>query len=395
MSRIPVIAYGVVARVPRQPNPFVNIRKHLRQGWDRLTTRWGSGKIVDYRNHIDTGTYNRGDFAIMQASLQAIGRANGHLHPMPTDWETLNGVDTNPGAMVICGSGYFSPDAQMRFPARLHSDLSFIKAQNIPVIVYGAGVNFVDASQTLGAPRVPDAQRAFLSDFLAQCTHVSVRDETSRGILQSCTSTPVKLIGDPALFIDPIRPPFVRLPLAHGPRVGINIPFHGPAANQRVTSDLPLYTATLKRIQAETGCHFYFMVHYDTEVLIAQLLQDAGVQMTVVNGDVDTLLGVYGQLNLHIGGMLHSCILSASTGTPCIGLAYDIKHAGFFDLMGMPEYCVPAQPFDMEKVLSLMHAALNDAPQLRERIQQRRSSLATLATDFLQEALAHVGTESA
>lgn len=395
MNHIPVIAYGVVARIPLQRGTLENIRRQLRQGWDRLTTRWGSGITIDYRNHIDNGTYNRGDFAIMQASLQALGRASNNLHPIPTDWETLDRVDAKPGAMVICGSGYFSPDAQMRFPARLHSDLNFIKAQNIPVIVYGAGVNLVDASLTLGAPQLPDEQRAFLSDFLTQCTHVSVRDEASRRILQSCTSDPVKLIGDPALFIEPMRLSSVRLPLAHGPRIGINIPFHGPAANQRVTSDLPLYTATLKRIQAETGCNFYFMVHYDTEVVIAQLLQDAGVQMTVVDGDVDTLLGVYGQLNLHIGGMLHSCILSASTGTPCIGLAYDIKHAGFFDLMGMPEYCVPSQPFDTERILSLVRVALDEAPQLRERIQQRRSSLSRVAGDFLQESLAHIGTESA
>lgn len=394
MNRIPVVAYGAVAQVPPPASSLTNIRKRLRQGWDRLGYRWGVETAIDYRNHIDSGTYNRGDFAIMQASVQALGHANSQLHLLPTDWEALDSVDAKIRAMVICGSGYFFLDAQLRFTKRLHDDLVFIKARRVPVIVYGAGVNLVDAHLTQRAPQLPEEQKAFLSEFLVHCANLSVRDETSRSILQSCTSNTVKLIGDPALFIEANRQGRPLSTLAARPRIGINIPFHGPAASQRIASDLPAYIATLKRIQAETDCQFYLMVHFDTEVMIAQFLQDAGVQISVVHGDVDTLLGIYGQLDLHIGGMLHSCILSASTGTPCIGLAYDIKHAGFFDLMGISEYCIPALPFDPDSIVRMTHTILAEAAGLRESILLRRSELATEASIFLREALAQVGVEA-
>jgi polysaccharide pyruvyl transferase WcaK-like protein len=320
-------------------------------------------------------------------------KARPDLSPIPTNWQTLETIDQALGAMIICGSGYFSPDRNLQFPDRLKIDLQFIKEKNIPAIVYGTGINFVDASLKLGTPNLPASEKVFLSDFLAHCSHISVRDETSRRILQSCTSKTVKLIGDPALFIEPNTTHSHNLPKADGLKIGINIPFHGPAAGQRVTKDLPLYITTLKKIQAETNCHFYFMVHYDTEVLIARIIQDAGVKLTVVDGDVDTLLHVYRQLNIHIGGTLHSCILSASTGTPCIGLAYDIKHTGFFDLMELSEYCLPAQPFNPEKLLGLTHQALKNETRTREFILHKRAALAISATHFLEAALAEIEME--
>jgi polysaccharide pyruvyl transferase WcaK-like protein len=393
MKKIRVIAYGAVAEIPAESGVITSFRKRFRLHWDRLAAQRGASNDFDYRNHVAASTYNRGDFAIMQASLQALHNANRKLEPIPTDWETLDQSKTDTAALVVCGSGYFFLDGKFRFPARLRTDLEFIKARNIPVVVYGAGVNLVDANLTIGIPHLPETEKAFLSDFLAHCSHISVRDETSQYLLQSCTSKAVKLIGDPALFIETNFTHTHKFPKAAGPKIGINIPFHGPAAGQRIKEDLPIYITTLKKIQAETNCHFYFMVHYDTEVLITRVIEDAGVILTVVDGDVDTLLNVYRQLNIHIGGMLHSCILSASTGTPCIGLAYDIKHTGFFDLMGISDFCVPAQPFDSEKVLALAQQALKHERQMRELILQKRAALAIGASQFLEAALSDINMD--
>lgn len=129
------------------------------------------------------------------------------------------------------------------------------------------------------------------------------------------------------------------------------------------------------------------MVHYDSELLVVALLQDAGIRLKIVHGDVDDLLHTYKQLNCHIGGMLHSCILSSSTGTPAIGLAYDIKHSGFFDLLGLPEHCIPAQPFEPDRIVSLTLDILKKEQELRSTILSRRLALKNKADNFLRSAL--------
>ena len=90
---------------------------------------------------------------------------------------------------------------------------------------------------------------------------------------------------------------------------------------------------------------------------------------------------------MHIGGMLHSCILASSRGTPAIGLAYDIKHSGFFDLLKLPEHCIPAQPFDPDHIVNLSMQILKNENQLRLKILKRRMELKDKADEFLQSAL--------
>lgn len=85
--------------------------------------------------------------------------------------------------------------------------------------------------------------------------------------------------------------------------------------------------------------------------------------------------------------MLHSCILSASTGTPCIGLAYDIKHQGFFDLLGQPDLCVPAEPFDPERLIATCDHVLTHADTIRKQINARRDELELTSNQFLAQTL--------
>ena len=99
------------------------------------------------------------------------------------------------------------------------------------------------------------------------------------------------------------------------------------------------------------------------------------------------LQATYAGLDMHVGGMLHSCILACSVGTPCVALAYDVKHAGFFDLMGIPELCIPATPFDSGKMLHACLQAFKGRRALRDHIETRREALRTQANHYLQEQL--------
>jgi len=95
----------------------------------------------------------------------------------------------------------------------------------------------------------------------------------------------------------------------------------------------------------------------------------------------------YAKLDLHIGGMLHSCILATSAGTPCIALAYDIKHQGFFDLIGLSEHCLSAFHFDPDQLYARALALLADPAPVRAQITARRDALQAATLDFLRHTL--------
>lgn len=389
MTHESLIIYGAVTHAPNIARNFVEQGKHfLRRAHDRLMLMHLNNHKVDYRNYTSKSFFNRGDLAITQASIQSIKSHLSNINIIKKDWGSLSHQTPQTTPIAICGSGYFAPDNRLQFPTRLLQDLALIKKGNKIAMIYGVGVNLTDPKLTIGEITLPRDQSSFLSEFLDYCEHISVRDAASQRLLQSCTSRTVHLVGDPALFIEADKSPQAERRLPSGRvNIGINLPFHGPSVCARINEDLDSYVIAFKEIQKKTDCQFHYMVHYDSELLVAALLQDAGIKLKVVDGDVDDLLHTYKQLNCHIGGMLHSCILSSSTGTPAIGLAYDIKHSGFFDLLGLPEQCIPAQPFEPDRVVSLTLDILEKERALRSTILSRRSTLKNQADNFLQSAL--------
>lgn len=389
MKKDTLIIYGAVAQPPVPPGNTWEASKHrLRRIADRLIFGTLKHRRVNYRNYSSKHIYNRGDYAIIQASTQAIKACNQHLELRPINWEEINRPENSNIPFSICGSGYFSLNSKQQLSTRLRSDLSWIKRGNSPSMIYGSGVNLIDPRLMYEGINLPPAGADFLCDFLSHCKHISVRDATSQNLLQEHTSNQVHLISDPALFIEPNNRKSPEKTFSDQRiHIGINFPFHGPGASARINEDLRSYVIALKEIQIKTDCLFHYMIHYDSELLVAALLRDAGIKLRVVHGDVDDLLHAYRQLNIHIGGMLHSCILASSTGTPAIGLAYDIKHSGFFSLLGFPEHCIPAQPFVPDRIVSLALQTLNKERQLRTSILMRRSDLRQKADGFLRSAL--------
>lgn len=383
---ISLVAYGCVAIQPAPAPLRQRTRRYIFSLRDRLSFRLGSLKKLDYRNHEDQATYNLGDYAILKASLLAVKAVCPSANIESVNWMGLNSSHASRDAILVCGSGYFFLDKQFKLPPRLKVDTEFSEQHGLPVIVYGAGVNLPDAAGAKGSFVLPEDTLEVLRNLLMRCSYISVRDEASRALLQHCTDKEVHLIGDPALLLDS-PDPGNRSMSGSRPLIGLNLAFHGVALNERLVENFPKYVKTLKRIQSVTGCQFHYMVHYDAEVVIAQMLGDAGIDLRIVRGEVDVLLKGYSKLNLHLGGMLHSCILSASTGTPCIGLAYDIKHTGFFEIMRLPQYCLPTEPWSEDLVVQTVLDALSNEQALRKKIVESRDGCRNKALVFLDHAL--------
>ena len=109
--------------------------------------------------------------------------------------------------------------------------------------------------------------------------------------------------------------------------------------------------------------------------------------MEVIQGSPEALTRGYAGLDLHIGGMLHSCILAHSVDTPAIALAYDIKHRGFLELFGLERNCIPAADLTASALIERVRGILADPVPYQEAISTTRANFERITHDFIRMSL--------
>lgn len=92
-------------------------------------------------------------------------------------------------------------------------------------------------------------------------------------------------------------------------------------------------------------------------------------------------------MNVHLGGMLHSCILSVGAGTPCALLPYDIKHRNFAELVGLEAHCHDATQLDPAAVLNSLRDLLANEKAVRESLREHLNALRQKQEQFLRACL--------
>lgn len=381
------VLYGAVANKPVPSAPATKERvKHL---LDRLAFRLGYKGKLNYKNYTAPYTYNRGDHSIIVATAQRLRKLDPQADIATVNWEDWGAIGLrNTDKVLVCGSGYFFPNADGIFPKRLHQDLKAIEQAGAELHFLGVGYNYLLDWRPSRESRLPKESVDLLQRLLARAVTLTVRDDNTRQFLSRYTNRDIAVIGDPALFLQATTSAGTHHPKGTKPKIGINIPFHGYEPTEWIKKYLGEFVASLKKLQQATACEFTYFVHYDSEVLVAALIRDQGLSLSVVNTDAAHLPAEYAKMDLHIGGMLHSCIIATAAGTPSIGMAYDEKHFGFFDLMGRSEYCLRANPFDAAQLFQRAIDLLKDTPDERRKITQRRGALELLLVQTLRQIMA-------
>ena len=397
VNRNVIVIYGAVTHTPRLRPWRVRMKAKfklaLKLQRDVLRWRLGSLEKLDYRSYVTPDSVNRGDQAIAQASRQSFLKGRADLTFLNCDWEDRSEFKDADGLrgeriIAVCGSGYISFGQDGCLAQRVRADLVALQAIQASVVLYGIGVNrHLDANSASLQHSISEKDRDTLASLLKRCSLISARDKSSKEFLSQFTDKPISLIGDPAFYFTAVGNAPEPVKRVGRPRIGVNFPFHGTALTLSVRQNLPGYVDMLKAIQRSTNCEFVYMVHFEPELAIAKIIASAGVPLRIVSGDPEKISRAYKSLNIHIGGMLHSCILATSAGTPSVGMAYDIKHAGFFELLGMESYCIPAAPFDSGLVEAAAIRALEDEPNLRAAIYARRQNYEAQFNRFTKECL--------
>lgn len=365
-----IILYGAVVDVPDRPS--YGLKHYVRRFVDKTAFRLGYVHRLDYRNHLDGHTHNRGDHSIIVAMKQRIRAIERTRCIVAVQWGRLEAAGlTSRDKVLICGSGYFFPDQKGRLPDRIFSDYRAIETSGCEVHFVGVGYNRILAWRSLDEQLLLSESRQMLRKMLDRAATLTVRDGNTKRVLSNFTNRSIRVVGDPALFIEAPALAVRGVKERCQPRVGLNVPFHGPQSTMWVRKNLRQFVGAIKRIETLTGCRFTYFVHYDTELLIADILRSQGIRLDVVNLISDRLPREYAGVDVHIGGMLHSCILATAAGVPSVGLAYDEKHYGFFDLMQRPEFCLNANQFDegelVDKTIELLADESGEARSLAGR----------------------------
>lgn len=368
------VLYGAVAN---KPGPSASDTKaRMKNLLDRVAFRLGYKAKLNYKNYETPYTYNRGDHSIIVATAQQLKKLNPGGPIVTVNWEQLSAIGlSSTDKVLVCGSGYFFPNPEGVFPKRLHQDLLAIEQSGAELHFLGVGYNYLLDWRPSRESQLPKESVDLLQRLLARAVTLTVRDENTRQFLSRYTNRDIAVIGDPALFLEAPTSAGTDHPKGAKPKIGINIPFHGYEPTEWIKKYLGEFVTTLRKLQQATACEFTYFVHYDSEVLVAALIRDQGLSLSVVNTDAAHLPAEYAKMDLHIGGMLHSCIIATAAGTPCIGLAYDEKHFGFFDLMGRGEYCLRANPIRFDTLLQKSVDALQNATRERTKINTRRQEL--------------------
>ncbi|MGH7577497.1 MAG: polysaccharide pyruvyl transferase family protein [Longimicrobiales bacterium] len=235
---------------------------------------------------------------------------------------------------------------------------------------------------------------------------MTVRDEFARAWLSDCTGRSLELVPDPAFMLPPAPRAVAddllrRLGFSPGrPIIGVAVRgwFHrrGGFVPHKTRSALGLargegraamdglldrLAATLRRLARRLDASILLLPTYparhegdeDACVRLAARLDGVKAERAVLD-DPRLYKAVMGRLSLVISARMHPLILAAGMGVPIVGLAYNGKFSGLFQLLGLPERLLWLDRFREPEQAPLLEAmaldAMQDATDLAVRAEQ-------------------------
>jgi polysaccharide pyruvyl transferase WcaK-like protein len=298
--------------------------------------------------------------------------------------------------LVLCGGGglFQDDDSLVKMPY-WGLRVALVRLLCRRVVGYSLGVGPLDAWTS----------RLFARLAFACMSRVSVRDPRARRIARELTRKPVELVPDPALLLPPASDEQSRswlaahdVPLDGSPLVGVALRRWSPARSRLVPHRLAVrlgadpvaagpesehLTARLARVLDDVvrrrGAFVVFLPTYDVphegDGRVCREVQSRMVspRTRVLPIDDPALYkGVARQLSVLLGGRMHPTIFAASVGTPVVGLAYNPKFQGLFEMLGLEASLMDVAEFvrqeRVEALTALLDRALDDRPEILPRV---------------------------
>ncbi len=321
---------------------------------------------------------NKGDLAIVLAVQELLHSAFPSLEIVDYPVEVLKDYDVKTAAainradLVVMGGGglfyrYFLPFSK-----------EMLKAIKKPFVVFGVGY-----IREVGARSLTPIERSSIINLAKRADLLSVRENYTKKFLQKYGLAPdkIKVIGDPALLLSGKKK--VKN-LKTGFKLGLNLNYSGWLGFGPWREDILLaYRETAEYFQKEYGASVYYLKHHPGEDAIYPALKIKGLK--IINEEPHTQKALYGQLDLVIGMMLHSCVMAAGAITPEINVAYDLRNRNFARFLGCPELVVELPDLKSGELLRRAQLVAANASAYRRQFSTFKKRVDKRTQTFLND----------
>jgi polysaccharide pyruvyl transferase WcaK-like protein len=314
--------------------------------------------------------------------------------------------------ILIGGGGLFQDDDSMVKMPYWAMRIAALRAINRrkPIVGYSLGI---------GPLRKPMSR--YFARLAFSCMNIiSARDEAGRQIASCLSAKYVHLVPDPALLM-PVAPDSHALkilqennvPAGKVPIVGVAIRkwFHqngsvvphkyavkyglrgipGKGENQKM---IRLMASVLDRLSVAHKAFILFMPTYNVEHeaddrICCEIMTQMRSKWTGILRveDPKNYIAVAKHLNVMLGARMHPTIFSAAAGTNIVGLSYNQKFAGFFDLMGLSDKVLPVEEFVREEKTDTLFDLISKQIEKSTDIGTRAKQLANRTRKFNEKVV--------
>lgn len=328
----------------------------------------------------------------------------------PRGFARLLRVAHESALVIIGGGGLFQDDdsrIKMPFWAGL---LGTLKLSNTNII-----------GHSLGAGPLRHAEsRQFARAACSMLRTVSVRDHFAQQWLAPCAAQPVPIVPDPAFMLTP-APAHAARELIRSTGLRIDKPIIGVALRRwfhRLGGFVPHRIRAAMALDSGQGERNLdaFLNEMASALLALSRLMDASILMlptynvahendagvcarlaerlpsvptaTLAINDPRLYKAVTGQLALMVASRMHPLILASGMNTPIVGLAYNGKFDGLFELLQLPYRPLWLNELAASSFASQLEQLALEALKQRDALGKRAEYLGALAREKTAALLA-------
>lgn len=319
---------------------------------------------------------NKGDHAIVIAVQDSLRKEfpNSLIIDFPIEvlkdynqkkLDQLNQVDF----IVFGGGGVF-------YRYFLPFNLQMIAGLKKPLVIFGVGY-----IREVGARVLSRTEIASMVTLVNKAKLVGVRENYTKRFLvrQGIKNEKISVIGDPAVLLEEIESKFK---LATGLKIGLNLNYSGWLGFGPWKEDiLCAYREVVEYFQKENGATIYYLKHHSGEKKIYPELKIKGLKLVDLPAKEQKY--IYGELDLVIGMMLHSCVLAFGALTPEINVAYDLRNRNFARFIDCPELVVELENLKNGKLFQQAKEVMAKKDFYQNKFAKKRGKIKTKQIEFL------------
>jgi len=311
---------------------------------------------------------NKGDVGIVLAVQNLLKKYLKNITIINSPVESLKNYNSktikkiNSADLIIIGGGgifyhYFTP-----FNSKV------IRAIKPPIIIFGVGY-----IREVGAKQLSKQEIKSIIQLTKKAKLIGVRDYYTKNFLvrQGLMKNKIDVIGDPAILL-PTKKATLKLPKKI--KIGLNLNYSGWMGFGLWRKDiLKAYKEVAEYFIKKYQAQIYYLVHHPDEKNIFPELKIPNLKIIDLKPSQQKY--IYGQLNLVIGMMLHSCVMAFGANTPEINVAYDIRNKSFAKFINCPELVINLEDLKKSQLLKTAKNVFKNQDSYKQKFSIKKKSI--------------------